>query len=501
MATGRGIASKAAFRLNKPNLNVDLVPDTNGKQTTGYDSQGDAATNAQRMGPYDQLPFLSESLTEQYEYDDDLTLGGKAGVSGHDITAKLHGGQIELQGSYLGMDNIIAAAMGYEKPSYNNSPSYDEAQSADNPMTGTTTSGSTSTTLEDDSNSQFEASNIGEWVRIADSGDATEGQVRRITANADADNLTITPAWSSDPGAGSDYQIARAFTHTYEPATIMHVEDIDDIYTNYATETSGNNADHYLRFGTMVFDKGVSLWEYRQCMVNSLTFNYNVKEGLKLTADIIPHSLSISPSVNTASSTWDYSASPTTPIHLQERIMGADLVFRLDDYSDSSLLTSADNLPISEFSLTINNNLKTDEQTTVQGLYITEPIRDGFREVTGTITVPRYTSNTPLTDYQADTALMASIIFTGSSLTGSNVAATNVLRLFLRTLKITGHSESISGPGGIVQTYNFKCFVPTATTAVDDDTTCPAVNNASSEIVIQTRNNNPFNAFRAQNGE
>ena len=126
-------------------------------------------------------------------------------------------------------------------------------------------------------------------------------------------------------------------------------------------------------------------------------------------------------------------------------------------------LSSADNLPISDFTLTINNNLKVDDQTTVSGLYIAEPHRSGFREITGTITVPRYTSNTSLTDYQADTLLMASAVFEGSTLTGSGVGLKNTLKLWLHALKITNHNEPIAGPDAITQTFNFKCFYPSTT--------------------------------------
>ena len=337
MATGIGIKSKAAFRLNKPDLNVDLSPTTNGAVVTVYPtSVAVAAAGAQRMGPYDLLPLLSETFTENYDFDDDMTLIGKAGIGGHDAVSKAINGSIELQGTYLGLDNILAATFGMCKTEYDQYPQYNESQSGDDPMTGTTSAGSTATTLQDDNVSQFVAGNIGEWVRIADSGDATEGQVRRITARADADNMTITPAWTSNPGAGSDYQIARGFFSQYECATNMHVVTHDSLTPLYSTESSGNSSDVRLNFGTLCFDKTVGIWEYRGVMVNSLTFNYNIKSGLTLTADLIAYDLDLSSSVNTASTTWDYCEGPTTPIHLQERIMGADLTFRLDDWSNGT---------------------------------------------------------------------------------------------------------------------------------------------------------------------
>ena len=260
---------------------------------------------------------------------------------------------------YLGLDDIWAALLGFEKPSFDGSPSFDESASADNPMTGTTSAGTTGTTLEDTNVSQFISDNVGEFVRIADEGDAAEGQVRRITTLTDTDNLVISPAWSSNPGAGKTYQIARAFTHNFECVPNLGVENIGDVYSTYAAETSGNATDKLLRFGTLVFDKSTSIWEWRGVMVNSLTLTHNAKTGVKISIECIPFDLDLSSSVNTASSTWGFSAEPTTPIHLQEKIVGADLVFRLGDWSSGTPLDSGDNQAISDFSITISNNLDT----------------------------------------------------------------------------------------------------------------------------------------------
>ena len=497
MATGVGIKSLAALRPNKPDLNVDLVPTTNGAIVNTYPTTiALATTNAQRMGPYDLLPLLTEGVNENYEYDDDKTIAGKSGVKGHDQVSRLSSGPLELRGTYLGLDNIIALAMGYEKPSYNGSPTYDESEQGDNPMTGTTGGGCTGTTFQDDGGVGSTTDNIGEWVRIADSGDSAEGQVRRITARTDAQNLTITPAWVTNPGAGKTYQIARAFTHTFECSTNLHIENWDDVYANYSTETSGNSTDKVMRYGTLCFEKTVDQWEWRGVMVNQLTWNYNIKEGLRLTADMLPFDFLEGSAVNTASTTWTYSAQPTAPIHLQERIMGADLTFRIDDWSSSVALTSADNTAISEFTLNLNNNLKSDEQTTVTGLMIDEPYRNGFREITGTVTVPRYTANTFITHYQADNVLMASFAFVGSTLTGSNVSSTNASTIWLRALKLTSVGAPIDGPGGITHTFGFKALIPTAASSG-----MPTVNNANTEMVIVNTNNNPFNCLRAQVGE
>lgn len=498
MATGTGVLAKAAFRLNKPDLNVDLVATTNGAKVNTYPTTvAIATTNAQRMGPYDLLPLLSEGVNENYEFDDDKTLDSKSGISGHDQVSKFSSGPLELRGTYLGLDNIIAAALGYEKPGFDDSPAYDESVSGDNPMTGTTTAGSTGTTLEDtNAGGQFVTGNVGEWVRISDSGDATEGQVRRITARASATTATIDAAWVSNPGAGSDYEISRVFTHTFECATNLQIQTIDNVFSNYSTETSGNSSDVMMPYGTLCFEKTVDQWEWRGVMVNQLTFNYNVTKGLSVTADMLPFDLLLGSSVNTSSSTWAYSAQPTAPIHLQERILGADLTFRIDDWSAGTALTSADNTAISEFTLNVNNNLKTDQQTTVSGLLIDEPYRNGFREITGTITIPRYVANTFITHYQADNILMASFAFVGSTLTGANISSTNASTIWVRALKITSIGAPIDGPGGITHTFGFKGLIPASASAG-----MPTVNNANSEIVIKNSNNNPFNAFRAQNGE
>jgi len=251
-----------------------------------------------------------------------------------------------------------------------------------------------------------------------------------------------------------------------------------------------------MRYGTMCFEKTVDQWEWRGVMVNQLTWNYNITDGLTLTADMVPLDMLLGSSVNTASTSWAYSAQPTTPIHLQERINGADLTFRIDDWSAGSSLTSADNQAISEFSLNLNNDLIVDQQTTVTGLLVDEPYRGGFRGITGTVTLPRYAANTFFTKYQADTILMASIAFVGSTLTGANISSTNASTIWLRALKLTSVNASVSGPGAIPVTFGFKALIPASASSG-----MPSVNNANTEMVITNVNNNPFNSLRAENGE
>ena len=73
--------------------------------------------------------------------------------------------------------------------------------------------------------------------------------------------------------------------------------------------------------------------------------------------ELIPFDLLLTSAINTATTNWDFSASPTTPIHLQEKVVPGDLVFRVGDYSAGSALDSGDNQAISEFNCVNSDTL------------------------------------------------------------------------------------------------------------------------------------------------
>lgn len=482
-----GYGSKGAFRLYPCHNDALLYP----LSTTEAESR----LTVLKKG--DMIPLLSESIIEDFQRNSDMTLQGKAGIPSKQIIAKLGGGQLSCQGCYLGLDALIAAALGWEYPSTTDSPTFlESAAGAGSKLSGTTTAGSTGTTLKDATLNQFTTANIGEWVRIT-SG-AAEGQVRRITDAPLADELTVTPAWTIDPGTGVTYEIASVFRHDLELSTNMNDELVDDIYSGYSAATSGAATDIIKRWGTLVFLKVTSTtWEWRACMVNSMDISINNQEGLQITFEIIPFDLDRANSQTPAN--WDWSAGD----YVQERIRFADCAFRIDDYSASTALTDDDKLSISEFHLSVKNNLVPDDRGMSSGFYRLQPVRSAKREITGSLIVPRYSAETRLTKFAANTIQMADLKAVGSTIISAGTYE-NAFEIYMKSLVLTKPDISIGGADVLREKWEFQLQVPAAEPkgmGATGSTDLASTTGDLQELIIRTVNTNPFNAFRGMNAE
>lgn len=484
--SGIGYKAKAGFRLYTCHNNANVYPL----------SATEAENSLTVLKKGDLIPLLNEGVVEDFAKNFEGTLQGKAGIPSSQIISKMGGGQIGIEGCYLGLDALIAAAMGWEYPATTDSPTFlESAAGSGSALGGTTTAGSTGTALYDTVNLQFSSAIIGEWVRIT-SG-AAEGQVRRITAVPSTSQITVTPAWTIAPGTGVDYQIAKVFRHDLELATNMGDELVDDIYSSYSSGGSGGATDILHRWGTLVFQKTTSVWEWRACMVNSMSISLNPQDGLRFTFELVPFDLDKTNSQTPDN--WAWSAG----LYVQERIKFPDCVFRMDDYSASTALTSNDELAISEFSLNLKNNFVIDDRSLKSSYYRLQPVRSAPREITGSIVLPRYAVDTRLSTFAANTIQMADLISTGSLLiTGGTYY--NAFQLYMKSLVLTKPDYSIGGPGVIKEKWDFQLQVPAAEPkgmGATGSTDLASTTGDLQEMIIRTINTNPFNAFRGMNAE
>lgn len=137
---------------------------------------------------------------------------------------------------------------------------------------------------------------------------------------------------------------------------------------------------------------------------------------------------------------------------LGTRMFHDQAVFRIADCADA--LAAGDALGISEFEMTLNNNLATDHFTTTGGTKIDEPYRNGKLTVTIRFTIPQYAANTFVAARDAETKLQADIVFTGPTLGGGNYTFT----LEFPTIKITSAEYPISDEGLVQHVVEGKCY-------------------------------------------
>ena len=490
MATGLGYQSYAAARAYSKMLLASLVYPTDLPVGTYTEP------TVPVLGAWTQIPFTAEGITDERKFILDPTLVGSPAYSTQYLQSILPGGQLSLGGHYVGLDNLLACALGMERLRTTAAlESPDWIASVHGTATGalTTLTGCAGTTLKLSTAALTApgADWVGSYARIQDltSGGLMD-QIRRITAWTDTATATIAAAWTNDPGNSKAVSVGSVWKHTYQTSKNMHIEQMVDVdplnYLATAAATQAMSRMFYLK----VF-KGVDEWSFIAVMCNSITFKLN-SDGLKITMELIPFR------ILTAASAFTPNFIPTTIIaeaNYVDKINFSDAAFWLDTYSTSVPLTSADAVGISEFELTIKHSLQSDLLTTASPVRRAEPMVEGFREVTGSFTIPRYNTNARLTQYTDGTDLMAKLDLTGRQLHSAASASYEEMIFWLRRIRLTKPDTNVSGPGVVPEKHTFRCLAPSGTEAPSG---MPAYYITNPEVQIQTVNQNPFNAFSGQ---
>lgn len=491
MSTGLGVLAKAAFRIEGSEISgTGLVLSTYPLTPTLADGEEVV------LGGSDMLPFLSEGVEEDYQFDYDQTLIGGSATPGSDIVAIKSAGSLELAGMYDGLDAIIGCALGFERPDLTGySPTYDSSTAL--------TAGVCGADTWVDSGTPFVAGDVGKFIRVKDGTGA--GQVRRISGFNSTSSVTVTPGWATPttgyvPDAADTAVMAFEFTHTFECCNNLQDQLWSDVYGSLPAGVFTAN-DQIIRRGTLGIYKSYQTkpWVFRSAMVNTLSFKGESSGVVTMSADFIPFDLDRDSASNTASTTWDWDNSSDV-FEENERVIFSDIAFiRVADYASytATPLTSANNMGISSFELSINNNLQADDQDATTGNYRIEPARGNMREITGSFTIPRYESDQWFDWRDAGTPLIAYIQINGTTLTNE----ARSLRIYINTFKLEKGSAPVGGASVLTQTFNFRALVPAATPNGFPAQTVLADNNPLGEISIVTINQNPFNVFLDQNKE
>jgi len=273
-----------------------------------------------------------------------------------------------------------------------------------------------------------------------------------------------------DYSASPEEITTGVYKHTFELAENLHTESWaagDGILAG-----SGYLAgDNKVRRGTFCIDKSVSVWEFASAMINAMTLRGDSK-GVRLDLDLLPYNLDRASATNPNCSSWSIPDDDWLSVLFQ------DMVLWIDDYSESTALSSADAVGISEFEIKLENNLRV-EKDSQSGLYIAEPVREDKRKVTGSFTFPRYESDDFLDKLDAQSAMMAMMKFTGSEIGATGYYRT--LWIWLPTIRFDKVDAPLGGPGMISVTHSFTAEIPSAAPA-------GFPTQATKEMVIQLQN-------------
>ncbi|OPL10680.1 MAG: hypothetical protein AVO38_16380 [delta proteobacterium ML8_D] len=204
--------------------------------------------------------------------------------------------------------------------------------------------------------------------------------------------------------------------------------------------TYGLNDDMDYSFTAAVY-KGVSTWEYAGCKINTLKISGEANKPLKIEFGGVAQSLDLDSAINTGPILMALDTEDDA-----SKIMFSDLEFKVAAQGDALAGESA--VGINSFELLVNNNLALDQFDNT-GTVILEPQRNGFRQVTLNLTVPRYEADTYLDWRDADDALHAYLKFTSGDY---------MFDIHIPKFKIDKAEAPIGGPGLISQSINCTCF-------------------------------------------
>lgn len=237
--------------------------------------------------------------------------------------------------------------------------------------------------------------------------------------------------------------------------------------------------DQKVRAATVAIDKGVSVWENASAMVQTLVIKGDSK-GIFIDLDLQARDQLRNTADNPDSSPWTIVDDDFSPV------LFGDLTLWVGPSSTTTALDSSNAIGVSSFDLKLDNKLKI-EQDSASGLHIAEPARDGKRQLTGSLKLPRYENDDFLDALDAGTPLMAMLKFTGSAIgsTGYN----RTLRIWLPRFTLDQAPAPTSGPGLVGMQLNFTAELPSQAPA-------GFPTNATKELLVQLQNDYPTNPLK-----
>jgi len=242
--------------------------------------------------------------------------------------------------------------------------------------------------------------------------------------------------------------------HVPEAGVYNHLYELDDIYqSDYwqledlaAVKIDGSFklGDRKTKRGTLAFAKQVSDWRYVNSVINQLTISGNPSDNITMAFDIISYAYD---SYRGSYNSGNWTLNNTEQI----KTLFSDLTFKIGQVGGA--LT---NYGISNFTITANKNLTNNDQDTSAGLKIIEPASGGFRDVTGSIELARYNSNTFMTIFDSTAYYYMEFDFLGNTIPGTS--STYELRIRFPKIKLTEAASNISGSEVLGQSLAFKAF-------------------------------------------
>ena len=236
---------------------------------------------------------------------------------------------------------------------------------------------------------------------------------------------------------------------------------------------------------TISFDKQVSVHEVVSAKVATMEITGSSGGDLRANFTFNAHNLRVTGDAGIVVVVGDLTG--LAPTVQPEKALFSDLTVRIAD--DANALAAGDKIKINNFTLSLNNNLSDPTFSTPENSGHTDSSlseeyeRNGFREVTLSIELPRYEADTFLTHLKNDEKLTADIVATDGS---------DEFSILIPTLKVTDWKGNIDGPDLMPVTVEFMLFLKHPD---NTDMAFASSNAITAEFAIETKNARTTHAF------
>lgn len=244
-------------------------------------------------------------------------------------------------------------------------------------------------------------------------------------------------------------------------------------------------ADLFGLMGTLVFDKTVSVWEYPSAKINTITFT-QAAGIMEISVGIAASGLNRNEFGGTNNKTTV--ATITVPTERQFVLFEHLSVFM--NSNAGADFAAADEVYVTSFTVTVTNNMKTDDVTTRYNRTIDEAQEDGFFEVTGSLEFSKYQEEKFVDASQTKALQKMKAEWIGPIVPGATTVNAR-MAMWMPEVQIAVASPNMGGPGLIPFTAD---FVGARNAAGTDPTGFAAGygSNALNLELVNGRNTNPI---------
>ena len=229
---------------------------------------------------------------------------------------------------------------------------------------------------------------------------------------------------------------------------------------------------------TVAIKKGSIIWELSGAKITTLEITGQAGGDITMTATFVGKKLLRTGETGITNTTSTFSG--LTPANIPTLMRFDQGVFRVGALGDA--LASGDARCISQFTLSINNNLSPATFATTctnhtDGTLTLEPLRNDRRSVTLSVTHPRSNDQDEFGWHLNETELQIDMKFTGSS---------KNFNFYLPRVRVTAPTENVSGRALVPKTVQYTALRNGTTN--EDMETSKSGDTIADEIAIETKN-------------